>query len=54
LLLVGEPDGSYRLTSIREVVERYRGFLSDPAAGRDLTAELIAERQQEARREAEE
>jgi hypothetical protein len=54
LLIVAEPDGSYRLTSVSEVIDKFRGILRDFAPGRDLTAELIAERREEARREGKE
>jgi AbrB family looped-hinge helix DNA binding protein len=51
LLLTVEGDGDLRLVSLREQVRRLRGFLKDVAPGRDLAAELIVERREEARRE---
>jgi AbrB family looped-hinge helix DNA binding protein len=47
LLTVEEP-GVLRLTTAREVARRVKGSLRDLGAGRDLVAELLAERRREA------
>jgi hypothetical protein len=53
LTLVRERDGSMRLLSLREQVEKARGLFKHIAPERDLVGELLRERREEARREDE-
>jgi AbrB family looped-hinge helix DNA binding protein len=53
VVLTLEPDGSMRLVSLREQVERARGLYKHIAPERDLVGELLRERRQEARMEDE-
>lgn len=48
-----EPDGSMRLVSLHEQIEKVRGLYKPVAPGADLVKELIQERREEARREGE-
>jgi AbrB family looped-hinge helix DNA binding protein len=48
LVAVLEDDGHLILETRQDIAQRLRGPLRDPAAGRDLSAELRAERQAEA------
>ncbi len=48
LVLTLEPDGTLRLTSLREQVKKLRGLLKDLAPGRSLVDELIRDRRAEA------
>jgi AbrB family looped-hinge helix DNA binding protein len=52
LVLTVEPDGSLRLTSARARADRLRGVLAAVSPERSLTEELMAERREEARAEA--
>lgn len=54
LVLTIEPEGEMRLVSLREAVRRARGMFAHIAPGRNLADELITDRREEARREAEE
>lgn len=51
LIATLDEDGGIRLVSVRELVERMRGFYQDLAPDRSLVDELIAERREEAQRE---
>ena len=51
LVLVVEPGGSVRLSSLRHQAERLQGLFAHIAPGISLADELIAERRQEAARE---
>jgi AbrB family looped-hinge helix DNA binding protein len=51
LVLTVDQDGDVRLSSARQIAERFHGFFSDQFPGRSLAEELIAERREEARRE---
>lgn len=52
LILTVEEDGSLRVTSLRQVAEKFRGYIKGLVpAGRSLAAELIQERRDEAERE---
>lgn len=53
LVLTVQADGSLRLISLREQVSKLQGLFKDIAPGVSLADELIAERREEARREAE-
>ena len=48
LVLVVDGDDELRIVRARDRVRRLRGLLSEPAGGRDLVAELLAERRAEA------
>ncbi|MBA2442299.1 MAG: AbrB/MazE/SpoVT family DNA-binding domain-containing protein [Rubrobacter sp.] len=51
LVMTVQPDGSVRMTSLREAVRSLRGMYAHLAPGRSLVDELIEERREEARRE---
>jgi AbrB family looped-hinge helix DNA binding protein len=51
VIMTIEPAGGVQLTSWPEVARRFRGILKPPP-GRDLVAELLAERRAEAERES--
>lgn len=48
-----KPDGSLRLISLREQAKKTRGLFRHVAPERDLVAELLLERKEEAIREDE-
>jgi AbrB family looped-hinge helix DNA binding protein len=48
-----EPDGSMRLVSLREQVEKTRGLYRHVAPGVSLAEDLLRDRREEARREDE-
>lgn len=52
LLVTLDAEGSFRVVSAREQARRLRGRYRDLTPGRSLADELIAERREEARREA--
>lgn len=51
LVLIRE-DGILRLATKKDLARAGRGMFADAAPGRDLVAELLAERREEGRREA--
>jgi len=51
--LTVEADGSLRLVSLRQQVQKLQGLFKDIAPGVSLADELIQERREEARRESE-
>jgi AbrB family looped-hinge helix DNA binding protein len=51
LILTVEPEGGFRVVTVREQARRLLGLYRDLAPGRSLADELIAERREEARRE---
>ncbi len=53
LTLTVEADGSLRLVSLRQQVQKLQGLFKDIAPGVSLADELIQERCEEARRESE-
>jgi len=53
LIVTVDAEGDVRLVSARELAGRLWGLYSHVAPGRSLADELIAERQEEARREDE-
>ncbi|MGC9528540.1 MAG: AbrB/MazE/SpoVT family DNA-binding domain-containing protein [Limnospira sp.] len=53
LTLTIEKDGSLRLVSLRQQIQKLRGIFKDIAPGVSLADELIRERREEARREGE-
>ena len=53
LTLTLETDGSLRLVSLRQQVEKIQGIFKDIAPGVSLADELIQERREEAHRENE-
>lgn len=53
LVLTVEKDGTVKVVSLRDAVRRAQGMFAHLAPGRSLVDELIAERREEARREAE-
>jgi bifunctional DNA-binding transcriptional regulator/antitoxin component of YhaV-PrlF toxin-antitoxin module len=54
LLIVSVKDGTLHVESANEILRRAQGMFKDIAPGRSMVDELIAERREEARREAEE
>ncbi|MBI2921338.1 MAG: AbrB/MazE/SpoVT family DNA-binding domain-containing protein [Planctomycetes bacterium] len=54
IAIIPEPDGSFRILSVRDAVRRVRGLYAHLAPGRSLSRELIAERRREAAREEQE
>jgi len=53
LTMTVEADGSLRLVSLRQQVQKLQGLFKDIAPGVSLADELIQERREEARRESE-
>jgi AbrB family looped-hinge helix DNA binding protein len=51
LVIKLESDGSLRLVSLRTQIKKIRGILKSSASACSLAAELMQERQEEARRE---
>jgi bifunctional DNA-binding transcriptional regulator/antitoxin component of YhaV-PrlF toxin-antitoxin module len=54
LIFAAESDGTVSLLSLARIIDQSKGCFKDLAPGRSLSEELIAERREEARREAEE
>jgi AbrB family looped-hinge helix DNA binding protein len=52
LLVIDVTDDAFVVRKAADVAHGFRGYLRDLAPGRDLAAELIAERRIEANREA--
>jgi AbrB family looped-hinge helix DNA binding protein len=52
LLVIEEQEDGFVVRTAADVAHGFRGYLREIESGRDLAAELIAERREEARREA--
>lgn len=53
LILTVEPDGGFRVTTAGDLARRLFGLFRDLAPGHSLADDLIADRRDEVRREAE-